>query len=177
MCEYGLFGILEFGDDAGSKHFSEFNTPLVKRVDIPDGALDEDFMLVERDQSAQNFWREFLGQDGICRMVAFESAMWNLKRRNTISRDFFGGLSECQRFGLGEEVGHQEIVVGSDRVQGLAESDEVAGNQFGTLVNELVEGVLAVGTRLSPDNGSGLIVYHPPFQVNMFSIALHIELL
>jgi hypothetical protein len=39
----------------------------------------------------------------------------------------------------------------------LAEADEVAGDQPGALVDQLVEGVLAVGAGLAPDDGPGLI--------------------
>src|SRR5438105_4297415 len=62
-------------------------------------------------------------------------------------------------------------------VQGLTEPDEVARNQLGALVNELVECMLPVGSRLPPDNRPRLVVHHPTLQVYMLPIALHIELL
>src|SRR6266567_6483596 len=62
-------------------------------------------------------------------------------------------------------------------IQGLAEADEGARDQLGTLVDELIEGMLAIGSRLSPDNGPGLIVHLPALQVDVFSVALHVELL
>src|SRR5258708_26482109 len=67
--------------------------------------------------------------------------------------------------------------MGAEGVQGLIEADEVARNQLGSLVNELVEGMLTIGTRLSPDNGAGLVVHFPALQIDMLPIALHIQLL
>src|SRR5436305_13930080 len=47
MSQLRFFGTLKLRDDAVSKHLAQFNTPLVERVDIPDGPLREDFVLVE----------------------------------------------------------------------------------------------------------------------------------
>ena len=44
----------------------------------------------------------------------------------------------------------------ADRVLALGRGQEIAGNQLGPLMDELVEGMLAVGARLSPDDGAGL---------------------
>ncbi len=100
-----------------------------------------------------------------------------LKCLNSVGRNFPGSFTKRKRLGLGEDVCHQEIVVPPQRIEGLVESDKVAGYQFGPLVDELVEGVLSVGTRLSPDDGSGLVVYLPALEIDMLSVALHIKLL
>ena len=52
VCETGFAGTLKLRDDAVGQHFPKFDAPLVERVDMPDRALHEDFMLVERDQLA-----------------------------------------------------------------------------------------------------------------------------
>jgi hypothetical protein len=49
-------------------------------------------------------------------------------------------------------------MVVTDRVVADGRRQEVAGDQLGALVDQLVEGVLAVGTRLTPDDGAGLVV-------------------
>src|SRR5450755_4900786 len=110
-------------------------------------------------------------------MVALESAVRHLEGRNAICRDLLGCLAEGQSLGLREEVCHQQIVVGCDRIQRLVESDKVARDQLRALVNELVEGMLAVGAWLPPDNGAGLIINGLAFEIDMLTIALHIELL
>src|SRR2546426_2535039 len=46
MGQFWLFGALQFRDDAVCQHLAKFNAPLVERVDVPDGSLGEDFMLV-----------------------------------------------------------------------------------------------------------------------------------
>ena len=43
-------------------------------------------------------------------------------------------------------------------VVGLGRSNEVAGHEAGSLVDELVEGVLPVGAGLAPDNRPGGVV-------------------
>src|SRR5579859_4337981 len=68
-------------------------------------------------------------------------------------------------------------MVPTERVQGLIESDEVTRDQLGSLVDELVERMLAIGSRLPPDNWPGLIVHAPALQIDMLSIALHLKLL
>jgi len=45
----------------------------------------------------------------------------------------------------------------TDRIKGGGRGDEICGDQLGSLVNELVEGVLAVGSSGTPDNRLG---YH-----------------
>ena len=103
--------------------------------------------------------------------------MRHLEGRDAVRYYFLCRLSKRQSLGLGEEVGHQEIMVLSKWVQSMAEPDEVTRDQFGPLVDELVEGMLTVGSRLPPDNGSGLIVHPPAFQVDVLPVALHVELL
>src|SRR5690606_17760378 len=65
----------------------------------------------------------------------------------------------------------------ADGVMGLCGCDEVARNQFGALVNELVKGMLAIGARFAPDNRPCLIVYRIAFTVHVLAVALHIALL
>jgi hypothetical protein len=61
---------------------------------------------------------------------------------------------------LGEEVGKQDLVVKvvSDGVVALGRGDEVAGNEPGALVDQLVERVLSVGPGLAPDNRASGVV-------------------
>ena len=43
----------------------------------------------------------------------------------------------------------------SDRIVGFDGGNEVARNELGTLMDQLIEGVLAVGAWLTPDDGAG----------------------
>jgi hypothetical protein len=64
----------------------------------------------------------------------------------------------------------QRIVTDSGR-------DEIAGDQFRPLMNQLIEGMLSIRPGFAPNHRAGLIVHFPPAPVNGLSIALHIPLL
>src|SRR4029077_15342178 len=53
VVEPGLGGSLGLGRDASGQRLAELHTPLVERVDAPDGALHEDLVLVERHQPSE----------------------------------------------------------------------------------------------------------------------------
>ncbi len=56
-------------------------------------------------------------------------------------------------------------------------SDEVTWNYFCPLVDELVEGVLSIGTRLSPYDGTSGIIDTRPSTRYTLPIALHVTLI
>src|SRR5215472_4238630 len=62
-----LRGALELGNDALRENLTKFDAPLVKRIDLPDCALREDRMLVQCDQLAERFGREFFEKNGVRR--------------------------------------------------------------------------------------------------------------
>ena len=64
-------------------------------------------------------------------------------------------LTEGQRLRLSEEVGEEDTVVlgVTNGVVSGCGSKEVSGDEFRSLVDELIERVLAVGTGRTPDNG------------------------
>ena len=78
--------------------------------------------------------------------------------RRALGADLLLGLAERQRLGLGEHVGHQQVVVVAQRVERLGEADQVDRDQLRALVDQLVEAVLAVGARLAPVDRAGLVV-------------------
>ena len=86
-------------------------------------------------------------------------------------------LAERQRLGLGEDVRQQHVVMPAQRVEGLGERDEVAGNQPRALMDQLVERVLAVGARLAPVDRAGLVVDLRAVERDVFAVALHRQLL
>ncbi len=163
MRQLRLFSTLKLRNDAVGQHLPEFDTPLVERIDIPDGALDKDLVLIERDQLTECLRCQLRRKDSIRRAVALEGAVRHLKRRDAFRCNFLGRLSERQGLGLGEEVSHQQIVVRWEWVQGLAETNEVTRDQLGPLVDELIKGMLAIGSGLSPDDGPGLVIHPPAF--------------
>src|SRR5205823_11657040 len=77
--EWRLRRALEFGDDALRELLPQLDAPLVERVDVPDHALREDAVLVERDQRPERLGR-------------------------ALGAHFVGRLPEGERLGLGEDV-------------------------------------------------------------------------
>src|SRR5215469_16141118 len=66
---------LEFRRYLAGQRLSELDAPLVKRIDLPDRALGEHAVLVQRDQRAEQAWREPLGEQDVRRPVAWHDAV------------------------------------------------------------------------------------------------------
>src|SRR5579884_2411066 len=97
--------------------------------------------------------------------------------RRPLRLHLFERLAEGKRLGLRENVGNQQIVMPSERIQRAAKGDEVARDEFRALVNQLIEGMLAVGARLAPENRPGLIINMPAVERDVFAVRFHRELL
>src|SRR5262245_29449277 len=177
MAENGLWLALEFRDDALSQHFTQLHTPLVERVDVPDNALGEDCMLIQGDELAERFRREPFGKERIRRAVALEDAMRHEPIRRALGFYFLRCLAEGQRFGLGEDVCQEHVVVPTQRVERLVERDEVAGNESRSLMNQLIEGMLPIGSRLAPIDRAGIVADSVALEGDVFAVALHRQLL
>src|SRR5918992_5874561 len=134
-------------------------------------------MLVERDKLAEGFRREPFGENRIRRAIALEDSMRHEPIRRALSFDLFGRLTEGQRFALSEDVRQQHIVMPAKRVERLVESDEVAWNESRSLMNQLVERVLAVCAGLAPVDRPGVVGDVVAINGDVFAIALHSQLL
>jgi hypothetical protein len=163
--EIGLFLALEFGDDALGKHLPQFDSPLVERVNLPDGALSENAVFVQRDELPQRRRSQPLQQDRVGRTVALEGAVRHEPGRRAFGLDFLRRFAKGQRLRLGKNVGQQDVVVPAERVQRLGKRDEVAGDELGPLMDQLVEGMLAIGARLPPVDRPGLVATSVPSSV------------
>ena len=115
-------------------------------------------MLVERNQFAERLRRQSLGQNRGRRSITLERTVRHKPVRRTRGPDLFGRFTERERLGLREHIGQQEIMVLAERIERVNETDEVARDKLRPLMDELVEGVLAVGARLAPVDRPGLIV-------------------
>ena len=130
-------------------------------------------MFIERDQSPKCLRRQALGEQSIGRTIAFEYPVRCEPRWRSVSRDRLFALTECQRFGLRKQIRHQQIMMVPYGVQGLAEAYEVTWDKAGALMDELIEGVLAIGARFSPVDGPGFVVDSRAIQRHMLAVALH----
>jgi hypothetical protein len=91
--------------------------------------------------------------------------------------DLLGRAAEGQRARLGQEVGQEEVVHAVEVVIGLGEGEEVRRHQHRALVQQLVEGVLAVGARLAPDDLAGRDVDRRAVEGHRLAVGLHAQLL
>ena len=97
------------------------------------------------------------------------------------ARTSFGRLAERQCRRLGEEVGQEQpvyVVVAVDqRVGRVGHRDEVGRDHPGALVDQLVEGVLAVGARLAPEHLAGVGGDRRAVVADALAVGLHGQLL
>ena len=129
----------QFGKDAIGQDLPQFDAPLIEAVDRPDRALGEHAVFVERQEAAERRGVERVGQDRVGRSVALGDAEWRLEIRLPLRHQFRGGFAEGQRLGLGEQIGHQQVVLPGERAQRPAEADHIARNQLRSLVKQLIE--------------------------------------
>src|SRR5207245_7978154 len=78
---------------------------------------------------------------------------------------------------LREQVSHQQIVLVADRIQRLAEADEIASDKPRSLMEQLEERMLAVSAGLAPVNRPRLIIHALAAEGDALAVALHCELL
>jgi hypothetical protein len=177
MGEVGFSPAFEFWHDPLGQNLAELDAPLIERVDVPDRSLHEHFVFIEGHERAQDLRCELFGEERVAGPVSRKGPVWNQGCRHPFRGHLRFGLPEGQRLALGEEIGHEKIVLAALRIQALAKADEVARDELGALVDQLVEGVLTVRAGLAPDHRSGLVLDDGPRPVHGLSIALHVELL
>src|SRR5215813_1889030 len=86
-------------------------------------------------------------------------------------------LAESECFRLGEDIRDQHVMMVVQGVQRVGERDEIGGNELGSLVDELVKGVLTVGSWLAPVDRTSLIIYLSSIYGDVLAVALHRQLL
>ena len=110
-------------------------------------------MLVQGDKLAECERGQCHAEDGGGRAVAGEHAGRNDLFRSALCTHFVSGLAEGESLGLCEVVAEEQLVhvlvAVLGRVRGVHERDEVGRDQLGALMDQLVEGMLAVGARLA----------------------------
>ena len=99
------------------QHLAQLDTPLVEQIDVPDGALGKDAVLVQRNQLAKRLRRQFLGEDGIGWAIAGEHTMGHEPVRGAFVLDLFCRLAEGKRLRLGEDIREQYIVLLANRIE------------------------------------------------------------
>src|SRR5262245_16971864 len=90
-----------------------------------------------------------------------------------LSSHLFRRFAESKRLGLRKHIGKQNVVMPAKIVKRLSERDKIAGNESRALMDQLIEGVLAVGSGFTPVDLAGLIIHPCAIQRYMLPIALH----
>src|SRR5258705_6719878 len=157
MIELGLLLALQLRDDALSQHLAELDAPLVERVNIPNHPLGENGVFVKGNEFTEHFWCEPLGEYRVRWPVTLEDPMRHEPVRRALSLHLFGRLTERQRLGLSEDICQEHVVMLAQRIEWFGEGDEIARDEPGTLMNQLVERVLPIRSRLAPVDGTGLL--------------------
>src|SRR5262245_48839750 len=97
--------------------------------------------------------------------------------RCTLSLNLVGSLAKRQRFGLGKDVCDERVVMLPKWVERFVECDEVAWNEPRSLMNQLIERVLAICAWLAPVNRAGIIGNFVSVERDVFAVAFHGQLL
>ncbi len=117
-------------------------------------------MFVQCDQLSDHGRRQFGRNDRRRRPVPAEHAGGHNLFGRALGSDLVRRLAERQRLCLGEEVGKEQAVhVGIailERASRIRDGDEVGRDQARALVDQLVERVLTVGSRFTPEDLTGL---------------------
>src|SRR5262245_1525990 len=141
---------LEFRNDALGQRFAQLDTPLIEGVDTPDSALSENAVLVQCDEFPERFRRQLFRDDRIGRMVTLEHAVRHKPIRHALRFRLLGSLPERERFGLGKDIGDEHVMMAAERIGRVRESDKVARNEPGSLMDQLIERVLSVSPGFAP---------------------------
>src|SRR5438874_4178839 len=86
-------------------------------------------------------------------------------------------FAKGQRFGLRENICEKDVMMTTYRRQRLAERDEIARNQSRALMDQLIKGVLSVGSRFTPEDGTRVVGDGFSIECHILAVALHGQLL
>ena len=134
-------------------------------------------MFVQCNEFPQRLRSQPFEENRAGRTVALEGLVRHQPFRRIPGPDLLLRFAEGQRLGLGKQIGQEHVVVAAEGIKRLNKSDEVAGDELGPLMNDLVKRMLAIGTRLSPIDWAGLTDDLGPLKCDVLAIALHRQLL
>ena len=160
------------------EHLAELDPPLVERVDVPDHALGEDAVLVERDERA-----EHRAASSRSARIMLVGRLPSITRCGTSpsavpsARTSCSVLPKASASACAKTFDDQDVVVVADRVERLAEPDEVDGDELRALVDQLVEVCWPLVPGSPQKTGAGLIVDVRALDRDVLAVRLHRELL
>src|SRR5678815_467387 len=111
MIETGLCRTFQFRNNALRQNLPQLYAPLVERIEIPDDALREDVMLVERNQLPQSRGCEPFSEDHVRWPVALKDAVRDEPVWCALSFYFFRRFTEGQCLRLREDIRQEHVVM------------------------------------------------------------------
>src|SRR5262249_3163828 len=109
--------------------------------------------------------------------VALENAVRREPVRDAFAFDLLRRLAERKRLALRDDIGEEQLVMSTQRIERPAERYEVAWNERSALVDQLIEGMLAVGSRLSPIDRARGVSRRRSVERDVLAVAFHRQLL
>ena len=154
------------------KYLAQLYTFLVEAVKVPCEALEHDLVLEMGKDRAYRFRSELIADDDAGRSVACEELISVLIV-----------LAACKCHDLCCHICTELLLAGAVLDHNiclslaLLKADELKRNDVGALVEQLVEGMLSVGTRLTEDHRTCLIIHRLSVAVYALAVGFHIKLL
>src|SRR5690606_577985 len=154
-------GVADHRLQACGELLAKLDAPLVETVDVPDRAFHEDAVLIKGKNAPEVARIKPAIEERCGGAVAGKSLVpcevkivsCHLPGRQPCRRLFIASPRH-QRFGLGEAVGEQQrVMMCKVRFMPLCGDQKFARHDAAALMQKLVEGMLAVGADLAPDNG------------------------
>ena len=99
------------------QYFPEFNSPLVKGINIPNDTLRKDAMLVKSNQRSKHFRRQLFCKKSVRRPVSLKCSMRCQPCGSSICFDLLLGFSEGKCFRLRKEICHEHCMLAAEGIQ------------------------------------------------------------
>ena len=154
------------------KQLSELNALLIKGIHVPKEALEHDFIFEMCQQSAEGCRCQLVADDDAGRSAALEILILVIILLSA-------GKGHDLRCDIGAELLLAGAVLNCYIVLTLTvlKANELKRNNICSLVKELIEGVLSVGSGLTEDDGTCNVINGLSESVNALTVGLHVKLL
>src|SRR4030095_14996927 len=134
---------------------------------------NEDRVFVEGDEFAERFRFQLISENSVRGAVTLEDSVRYEPLRSTLRSYLFRCLAERQRFRLSEGIRQEHVMMPANRIERSVECDEVARDESCSLMNQLIEGVLAICTWLAPVDGTCVDAHRLSIEGHALAIAFH----
>src|SRR5246500_3631011 len=105
--------------------------------------------------------------------IPFKHAMRPQPLRSALCFHLLWRLTKCQRLRLSENICEQHVMMAAQRIERLPKANEVAGNDAGALMDQLIKRVLAVGPGFTPVDGTCVVTDCFSIERDMLPVAFH----